>query len=132
ESRSRRCVLAGDGASLAFLLFLGHGARKVVAPVLAVDAAWGDAVWDALIGSCAAIYLVRRSHLPGRRPLMVGALAACALVLTVAAMVRVPAARPAGALLLGATAEELVFRGVVEAALEQRWGRRWRARLEKP
>jgi hypothetical protein len=124
EARGVRRPLAGDGATLAILLFLGARAQRMA--VGGAEALWAEAVWCALLAIAAAIYLLRRRA--GRAK---GALGAAAIGLLLGAAVGAPLLLRAPAWpawvsflpLARALAEELAVRGVVQGALAARWPR---------
>ncbi len=128
-----RRLVAADGASLAILLFLGLGAQRMVAAMWpAGEAAWTEIAWAGVIASGAGIYVVRRQSPGPRRGLAawLGLAPVLGLILGLSLGALAAAARwrgvPAislGPLLARAAAEELVFRGIIQRALRERWRR---------
>jgi hypothetical protein len=119
----RRRVSAGDGASLAILLFLGTRAQAM-GGLPADPLAW--AVWPALLAAATGAYLVRRRG--GEATRVMGWGPALGIALAIGVLGR--AATETGALPLApavltylfacAAAEELIFRGVIQRALAPR------------
>jgi hypothetical protein len=121
EPRHARRPTAGDGATLAILLFLGTRAQHMA--VGGSEAAWGELGWSVLLAVATVIYLVRR-RMTGHRWLLgllggsvIGAAAAAPLVWRGFAWPAAIALLPLGR----ALAEELAIRGVVQGALADRW-----------
>src|SRR5581483_7455523 len=132
ESRRLREVRLGDAATLVLLTYLGRRAVGQGAVMLAsggesaAAAAVAEVVVAALVGLAAAVYLARRARAGAeprwRRGVALSVGAALALIAGGAAVARgltmSPALAAAALLIL---CEELVFRGVLQRGLEQRW-----------
>jgi hypothetical protein len=125
ESRVRRTVSAGDGAVLAILLFVGRRALATGAALAGQPEAElaGGLLWAAIIAVAAAVYLQRRWQGSRRRHLL-GLLAVVAIfVATMAVGATGTVPLPWLFLAVVVVAEELCARGIVQRALEERWGR---------
>jgi hypothetical protein len=124
-----RLLLAGDGATLAILLFLGARAQQLALGATGPEVLWGQLGWSALLAFAAAIHLFRRRA---------SAAAGWPLLAAVAAgsVIGVVSAAPFGlawphrelglpllAVLARAAAEELAIRGILQGALATRWPR---------
>ncbi len=128
EAQVRGLPLAGDGASLAILLYLGQHSGRLVLPVASREEALAAAVWAGILALAAALYLGRCSAARAHR----GWLPALALAVVVGAAGALASPRPlwrlgdagAVALLVTALAEELIFRGIVQRSLAERWRER--------
>jgi hypothetical protein len=138
DQRRGRRLRAGDGASLAILLFLGARGQRMALGDAGPEAWWGQLGWALVIASAAAATVVRRRMGPSsRRPLVPSLALGIALGATAAlatGQLRLPAlpglagpgmaaTLPLAAGLVRAAAEELVARGMVQGALAARWPR---------
>lgn len=118
ESHRQKRVVAGDGAVLCILLFLGTQVQRLadVPPVVVLVA------WPALLIAVSGAYLWRRrpgSVGPSRRSLVANLLLAGAVVAEIAWLGKLDASgmAVATAVIVRALAEELIVRGVIQQAL---------------
>ena len=123
EHRARRRILPGDGAGMAILLYLGHKVGTL-ATSAAPEAMVGSAIWSGILLVFAAGQLWRTPSAFARRGWPVSL--AVAVVVGAAGAQALPA-HPAGLSIalvgwsLGAVAEEVIVRGLVQRSLAERW-----------
>jgi hypothetical protein len=115
----QRRVSSADGATLAIMLFLGARAQQMSG---LVETAWAGAIWPALLGGGAAIYLFRRRAIDPSGWALLPALAAGAATGVLASLVHlhphlIAALWP---VLLRALADELIVRGMIQRGLVKR------------
>jgi membrane protease YdiL (CAAX protease family) len=126
EAQRRGPPLAGDGASLAILLYLGQRSGHLA--LGSRDQAVLASVWAGILGITTLLYLWRCSLARAQR----GWLTSLALSLVIGAAGAFASPRSlwqlnmsgAVALLTTAIAEELIFRGIVQRSLAERWRER--------
>ena len=126
ESKARKRVWPGDGAALAILYYLGHRIETMALTTASTEQLLGNAIWSAVLLGAAGLALWRCPTILPRRgrwlslvvALVAGAAAAKLLPL------RLPFAQIDFVVLsvaMGAVAEEVIFRGILQRSLAERW-----------
>jgi hypothetical protein len=112
----QRRVSSADGATVAIMLFLGARAQQLSG---LVEAPWASAIWPALLGGGAAIYLFRRRQTQTRGWSLLPALGAGAIGGALASLVHSPphVALVPWPVLVRALADELIVRGMIQRGL---------------